>query len=364
MQQKYLHILILSLSLLVTNLYAQTPLSPNEQEETENFARQFLAEHASSFSKAEYMRLNVVHLDEHIVVLGSQSARCGIVLVRNHVPTHSTNRVLAYSTESIIRPSTNCMQKLLQYYEKVAQTMNNDDIEHTISTEKTESLEHSSTVTSPHISCLLEKNGAALIHQFNYEDRVKGLTVNHTAGCGIVQIMQLMCYWDYPQNIVRYNCKEKHQDKLNQILPENIAIPSTTKRGSDNGHNREDLKLQARIIGVATDSKYHNGWTETTNLGTMHALTAHLGFSRRLELHYQQTIAKMYRNITEDIEHDRPCLITGGEHGFVCDGIDGEFLHFNFGWGGHANGWYRFPTTNEKLGTGFIRSYITGIEPK
>lgn len=345
MTNRYVTILTLVLSLLISNVYAQTPLTTQEKMEAERFTRQFFTEHASSASSAEYMQLQVVHLDEHIIVLGSQLARCGIVLVRNH-DVMSLNNVLAYSTESIIRPTTNCMQKLLQYYNQVAKTLCDT---------QNEDFDLSSFASTP---CLLEKNGAGKIHQFNYEDNVKGFRVSHTAGCGIVQIMQLMSYWDFPKRVENYNCREKHQDKLRLVIAQNDVIPSVA------GHDREDLKLQAQVIGIVSNSEYHNGWTQTTNLGTLHALTAHLGYSRRLDLHYQSTVSKMYRLINEDIIHQRPCLITGGEHGFVCDGINNEFLHFNFGWGGHANGWYRFPLTDEKIGTGFIRSYITGIEPR
>lgn len=365
-------LLVLCLILISSKVHCQTPMTEQEMIETETFARNWLVAKATrsnfqgsfssaygdfskaleDFSKAlddlsnSSRAFSVFHLDEHIVVLGSQRTHCGIILIRSLHNCSSEERVLAYSTESIIRPSTNSMKQLISYYEKVAQII----CQKKLVSDKTVS-------NNDFCPPLLNGKQGGLVHQFTYEEDHNNEKVHRTAGCGIIQIIQLMNYFNYPGKVMRYNCSERHQGQLRQILPKDSTFKYVHLR------NQEALKQQAQVIGLLTNSEYHQGWTETTNYGTIHALKAHLGFSHRLELHYKGNILGMYKHIVSDVKNQRPCLVTGGEHGFVCDGVDGKFLHFNFGWGGHANGWYSFPNHEELLGTGFIRSFINNIYP-
>ncbi len=42
-----------------------------------------------------------------------------------------------------------------------------------------------------------------------------------------------------------------------------------------------------------------------------------------------------------ELDEKRPIIVSNEGHAFVCDGYDGEFLHFNLGWDGYCNGFYR-----------------------
>lgn len=50
---------------------------------------------------------------------------------------------------------------------------------------------------------------------------------------------------------------------------------------------------------------------------------------------------EMLRMVREDIAAGRPVILAGNNHLFVCDGIQGDFLHFDFGWKGFGNGYFR-----------------------
>lgn len=67
--------------------------------------------------------------------------------------------------------------------------------------------------------------------------------------------------------------------------------------------------------------------------------------------------------IYEDLENGRIVICSGGGHCFVCDGYEGEFFHFNFGWDGNDNGYFRLsdiaPVEN---GYPYV-NFITGIHP-
>ncbi len=51
----------------------------------------------------------------------------------------------------------------------------------------------------------------------------------------------------------------------------------------------------------------------------------------------EQMLGLAYRELDEK----RPLVVTNDNHAFVCDGYDGEYLHFNLGWEGYCNGFYR-----------------------
>lgn len=55
---------------------------------------------------------------------------------------------------------------------------------------------------------------------------------------------------------------------------------------------------------------------------------------------------------------------SGSSHIFVCDGYNQDFLHYNFGWEGDCNGWYRaivIPSMNDSQLP--FTSMIAGISP-
>lgn len=66
-----------------------------------------------------------------------------------------------------------------------------------------------------------------------------------------------------------------------------------------------------------------------------------------------------------DLDNERPVIIGGGGHAYVCDGFDGDYVHYNFGWEGLYNGYYRkliLPEI-EANGSLHINSCIIGVTP-
>ncbi len=82
--------------------------------------------------------------------------------------------------------------------------------------------------------------------------------------------------------------------------------------------------------------------------------------------------------VYEEIANRRPVIYCGsdpaGGHAFVCDGYsENEFFHFNWGWGGMADGYYMLSALNpaeqgiggSSLGYGFNsgQDIVTGVQP-
>ena len=78
--------------------------------------------------------------------------------------------------------------------------------------------------------------------------------------------------------------------------------------------------------------------------------------------------------IYNELANGRPVLYNGsynGGHAFICDGYDGEGLyHFNWGWGGQYNGYFKLQATNpygesnpNNMGYILNNSCIIGLQP-
>lgn len=70
-----------------------------------------------------------------------------------------------------------------------------------------------------------------------------------------------------------------------------------------------------------------------------------------------------------ELENGRPVIYSGaskkgGGHAFICDGYDGEGLyHFNWGWSGQNNGYFKLAATNPYAGDGSQRDgYVNDID--
>ena len=79
--------------------------------------------------------------------------------------------------------------------------------------------------------------------------------------------------------------------------------------------------------------------------------------------------------VRAELDADRPVYYSGqsneGGHAFVCDGYDGSYYHFNWGWSGYCNGYFLLDALNpEGQGIGGYeggynqaQAIITGIRP-
>ncbi len=126
-------------------------------------------------------------------------------------------------------------------------------------------------------------------------------------------------------------------DTLEQYFSSNTAL-------TDN--------LQAALCfacGVSARQVYSSASSGTFGLGQAIMAYQRFGFSG-LELVYYANDSSLATKIADNIKVMLPVhlglKIEGGSggHNLVVDGYNtDEFFHFNFGWGGSANGWYTLP---------------------
>lgn len=71
------------------------------------------------------------------------------------------------------------------------------------------------------------------------------------------------------------------------------------------------------------------------------ALIDNWGYSPQVEYIAQSTDPDKLARIYDELDSGRPVIVSDESHSFVIDGYHKDFLHFNLGWNGHCNGWYK-----------------------
>ena len=122
-------------------------------------------------------------------------------------------------------------------------------------------------------------------------------------------------------------------------------------------------------LGMAVDASFSNEATGATLGHVKHALCNNFAYSGKMRFRHEGLTDEEVVNILyQELDEGRPCLVSNGFHAFVCDGYEGDFFHFNLGWNGNFNGYYRLKLGDIANSDGknliTIKSIIYGIQPE
>ena len=165
------------------------------------------------------------------------------------------------------------------------------------------------------------------------------------AGCGAVALAQVLQY---------YGASVHPAGKGELTVVGAAPIPVDIAGGYRNDlEDNELLYLSAASLRSRLSPKE----TSTNAFWFCHALVGNWGFSPACRYRVELSIRNLTELVRTELEAGRPVILEGPDHFFICDGYQDGFLHFNFGWAGWCNGWYRLP---EKAP---ISGCITGLRP-
>lgn len=177
----------------------------------------------------------------------------------------------------------------------------------------------------------------------------KGTVMDQTGkrapvGCVPVAGAQIMRYYRHPEHgfgkyIYRAPDQKEYEVRFSDysIKWDDIADSYEKKQERE----AEPLSDLLQYVGLGCNAKFGGRATSGSMSYLERALECHFGYSSGMYIASNLTDADMVRLIYEEIDASRPCIIDDGNHAFVCDGGDGDFAHFNFGWGGYLSGFYR-----------------------
>lgn len=124
------------------------------------------------------------------------------------------------------------------------------------------------------------------------------------------------------------------------------------------------------FMSYAVDAKFSDSGSCAQMSKVKPILVNNLGYSGRISNYDENNSSDAERAsfIYRDLDEGRPCIVSNNGHAFVCDGYHEGFLHYNLGWGGQYNGYYRLTLgslqrtySDESLIQ--VKNVICGIEP-
>lgn len=176
-------------------------------------------------------------------------------------------------------------------------------------------------------------------------------------GCTATAMAQIMKYWNYPERGTgTHSYTPESYPELGTIYAnfEENEYNWDAMPDSLNAPNDEVARIMFHC-GVSTEMDYRadNSWASLNQYNHPSACLAfmkHFGYKQKCNFVRKRdnTHEEWLIMIISELLENRPVIYSGGGddfenagHTFVCDGYDSNFfLHFNFGWGGIADGYY------------------------
>ena len=198
-------------------------------------------------------------------------------------------------------------------------------------------------------------------------DPFNGMTPGHApTGCVATATAQIMRYWKYPDHAVgTHGYMSKSYGYLSHDYNYRIDWDDMPVAPNGTPNNKIDAKPNPTIarfmygLGVAFDMNYSQQGSGTTHDKVVPALIRHYGYTKDIKRITAQEAGSQWSSIIKrELNARHPVLHggtgKGGGHSFVCDGYTTDDLfHFNWGWSGVSNGWYKLNAfVPDVLGTG------------
>lgn len=120
-------------------------------------------------------------------------------------------------------------------------------------------------------------------------------------------------------------------------------------------------------LGLMVDADYSKTNTMGDVLKVIPTLTTKMQYDSRIRLLQNLPAGELLPILYSELDAGRPCYVSNGAHSFVIDGCQDEYMHVNWGWHGHCNGYYRLALWPEAVFPKHelqITIAIVGIQPR
>jgi len=208
-----------------------------------------------------------------------------------------------------------------------------------------------------------------------YNDLCPGESVT---GCVATAMAQLMKYWNYPK---AGNGFYSYNHNVYGRLSANFGSTTYNWANMPNQVKSSNIEV-ARLMyhcGVSVDMDY--GVKSSGAAGSIvvaPSLIKYFGYSPSISIQERSDYSSLQwiNLLKQELNSGRPMYYEGvggrSGHAFICDGYDvNNFFHFNWGWGGIADGYFKVNELNpQSVGTGSgegtynsQQSIVSGIQP-
>ena len=199
--------------------------------------------------------------------------------------------------------------------------------------------------------------------------------VHAATGCVATAMAMVMKYHQWPQEACAPITGYKDDDSQREDLPATTFNWSAMTDKYDEHSSQESCEAVAALMkycGYAVRMGYGSS-SDSNSYHLARALYRYFGYDPQSIMvtrraHY--TEGEWLNMVYDELAAKRPVIAGGAAHEFIIDGYqNGEFFHFNWGWSGKDDGYFRISTNseNQKVNTRKIPHFpyeiVIGIKP-
>ncbi len=190
-------------------------------------------------------------------------------------------------------------------------------------------------------------------HPYNALCPKTSYSVSHKlTGCVATAMSQIMFFHHYPER------GTGHLSVLVEGRPVDVDFSATVlqwdrmKAGyATYASSADEAAPVARLMyanALAVSSSFGDTGTSANNLNTRTALVNFWRYHPSCQLIKSDDQHRLNKVIIDNLQRGLPVIVSGGSHSYICDGFRDDYLHFNLGWGGAANGYYKVDVAKGK----------------
>jgi hypothetical protein len=293
--------------------------------------------------------------------------------------------ILGYSDEGAFDPSnipTNAQKWFEEYKSQIRYVIdNNISATREIQEEWYDYTNGAAKVTASFVTPLIQTKWDQAPYYNDFCPYDNSANERAVTGCVATAMAQVMKHWNYPATGTGFH---SYNHSAYGTLSANFGSTTYQWNSMPNvvSSSNHEVAMLMYHCGVSVNMDYgisSTGGSSATYEATANALKSYFGYRSSLQLVFSNTYDSQLQWINvlkNELDGGRPILYagagSGGGHAFICDGYDNSnFFHFNWGWGGNADGYFQINKLNPGSlglggGSGGYNSNhhaIIGIEP-
>lgn len=180
------------------------------------------------------------------------------------------------------------------------------------------------------------------------------------SGCVATSMAQIMKYWNWP---IQGN--SSHSYTWNgQSLSANFSTTTYDWSNMTDTYDWNSTEVEETAVatlmyhcGVSVDMSYGTDGSGAYSTDIPSALTNYFRYNNSVSSHSKPSFNtnNFISSLKTELDNARPIQYsgsgTGGGHAFVCDGYDdSDYFHFNWGWSGMYDGYFKVSNLNPGTG--------------
>jgi hypothetical protein len=190
-------------------------------------------------------------------------------------------------------------------------------------------------------------------------------------GCVAVAMGQIMKYHEYPVQGIGSSSYTHSTYGVQSANYGSTTYNWTNMPNILSGPNT-DVATLLYHIGVSVKMNYGPSGSGAPALSAFNPIKQYFGYSNSTEVDFKVGYSDSLweKRLRLELDDGRPIYYEGvdataGGHAFVCDGYDENgFFHFNWGWGGTADGYFRVTNLNPLGNLLAVNNYIILVRPQ